>query len=161
MRPGIVPAALLFVALGLALAFGSRSARAASLFALLATLGVFSFLPVPRAWLDGVFLGCWIAVIATLASVYLRRELGLVATLVLSVDAGIWATAVLSVSGSRFDLVKAVPCSFVVVPASWVVRRYGSVPVKVVSSWLIAIAVLAITLQFIPVTPGYQPDHLE
>ena len=161
MRPGSVPAALLCVALGLALAFSRSNARAASLLTLLATLGVFSFLPAPRAWLDGVFLGCWLAVIATLASVYRRRELGLVAALVLSVDAGIWATAVLSVSGSRLDLLKAVPCSLVVVPASCVVRRYGSVSVKVVSSWIIAIAVLAITLQFIPVTPGYQPDHLE
>jgi hypothetical protein len=33
--------------------------------------------------------------------------------------------------------------------------------VKVVSSWLIAVAVLAATLQFLPVTPGYMPDHLD
>jgi len=32
---------------------------------------------------------------------------------------------------------------------------------KVVASWLIAIAVLAASLSFLPVTPGYQPDHLE
>jgi len=30
-----------------------------------------------------------------------------------------------------------------------------------VSSWLIAIAVLAAALPYLPVTPGYLPDHLE
>jgi len=30
-----------------------------------------------------------------------------------------------------------------------------------VSSWIIAIAVLAGTLQLLAVTPGYLPDHLE
>jgi hypothetical protein len=160
MRVGVVPAALLFVALGLALAFAPRSARAASLLALIATLGVFTFVPTPQAWLEGVFLGCWIAVIATAASVHLRG-LGLLAALVLSVDAGIWASAVISLSGSRLDLLKALPCSLILLPASWVVRRYDSVPVKVVSSWIIAVAVLAITLQLLPVTPGYLPDHME
>jgi hypothetical protein len=160
MRLGVVPAALLFAALGLALAFASRGARASSLLALVATLGVFTFLPAPQAWLEGVFLGCWIAVIATAASVHFRG-LGLFAALVLSVDAGIWASAVISLSGSRFDLLKALPCLLIVLPASWVVRRHDSVPVKVVSSWVIAVAVLAITLQLLPVTPGYLPDHME
>ena len=160
MRAGVVPAGLLFVALGLALAFAPRSARAASLLALVATLGVFSFVPAPQAWLEGVFLGCWIAVIATAASVHLRG-FSLFAALVLSVDAGIWASAVISLSGSRLDLLKALPCLLIILPAAWVVRRYDSVPVKVVSSWVIAVAVLAITLQLLPVTPGYLPDHME
>jgi hypothetical protein len=160
MRLGVVPAALLFVALGLALAFAARSARVASLLALVATLAVFTFVPVPHAWLERVFLGCWIAVIATAACVHLRR-LGLFAALVLSVDAGIWASVVISLSGSRLDLLKALPCWLIIVPAAWVVRRYDSVPVKVVSSWVIAVAVLAITLQLLPVTPGYLPDHME
>ena len=32
---------------------------------------------------------------------------------------------------------------------------------KVIASWLIAIAVLAALLHILPVTPGYLPDHLE
>ena len=32
---------------------------------------------------------------------------------------------------------------------------------KVIASWLIALAVLVSCLSFLPVTPGYQPDHLE
>lgn len=161
MRGGAVPAALLFVALGLALALAPRRSRAPSLLALLATLAIFSFLPAPRAWLEGIFFGCWLAVLVTAASVHLGRGFGRSAAILLSVNAGIWASAVISLAGSRLDALKALPCALVVLPASWVVRRYGSIPLKVVSSWVIAVAVLALTLQLLPITPGYLPDHLE
>ena len=161
MKAGAAPAALLFLAVGLALAFAPRSARAPSLLALLAALGGVTLARAPQAWLPGIFLGCWLAVIATAASVHLERGLGQFGALVLCIDAGMWAGAVLSLSGSRLDLLKALPCLLIVLPASWVVRRHDSVPVKVVSSWVIAVAVLAITLQLLPVTPGYLPDHME
>jgi hypothetical protein len=156
-----VPPALLFLALGLALAFAPRSSWAPCLFALLATLGVCIFLPVPQAWPDSVFLGCWISVIATAGSVHLGRGLSPRAALALSLNAGVWASAVVCLSGSRLDLLKALPCVLILFPASWVVGRQASIPVKVVSSWVIAVAVLAATLQFLPVTPGYLPDHME
>jgi len=75
MRGGVVPPALLFAALGLALAFAPRAAWAPSLLALFVTLCSFTFLSVPPGWLEGVFLGCWISVIATAASVHLVRGL--------------------------------------------------------------------------------------
>ena len=161
MRGGVVPPALLFVALGLALAFAPRSAWVPSLLALLAALFAFTFLPVPQVWLEGVFLGCWISVIATAASVHLVRGLPPWAAVAFSVNVGVWAGAVVSVSGSRLDLLKALPCVSIFLPASWLVARHASIPVKVVSSWVIAIAALAATLQLLPVTPGYLPDHLE
>jgi hypothetical protein len=40
-------------------------------------------------------------------------------------------------------------------------RVYAAAPIKVVSSWVIAVAILAATLQLLPVTPGCLPDHLE
>jgi hypothetical protein len=45
--------------------------------------------------------------------------------------------------------------------ASRVVGQRVPIAPKVVSSWLIAVALLAATLQVLPVTPGYLPDHLE
>jgi len=161
MRGGVAPPALLFAALGLALAFAPRSVWAPSLLALCATLGAFSFLPVPQVWREGVFLGCWITVIATAASVHLVRGLSPGAALALSLNAGVWASAVVGLSGSRLDLLKALPCVLILWPASWVVRRHAAVAVKVLSSWVIAVAVLAATLQLLPVTPGYLLDHLE
>jgi hypothetical protein len=41
------------------------------------------------------------------------------------------------------------------------VAHRASIAVKVASSWLIAIALLAAVLPFLSVTPGYMPDHLE
>jgi hypothetical protein len=161
MRGGVAPPALLFAALGLALAFAPRSVWVPSLLALCATLGGFSFLPLPQVWREGVFLGCWISVIATAASVHLVRGLSPAAALALSVNAGAWASAVVCLSGARLDLLKALPCVLILLPASWVVGRHAAVAVKVVSSWLIAVAVLAATLQVLPVTPGYLPDHIE
>jgi hypothetical protein len=32
---------------------------------------------------------------------------------------------------------------------------------RVIGSWLIAVAMLGALLQFLPVTPGYLPDHME
>jgi hypothetical protein len=161
MRGGVVPPALLLVALGLALAFAPRRAWAPSLLALLAALAAFTLLPVPQAWLEGIFLGCWISVIVTAASVHLARGLNTYAAVALSFNAGIWASAVVCLSGSRLDLLKALPCVSIFLPTSWLVARHASIAVKVASSWVIAIAILAATLQFLPVTPGYLPDHLE
>jgi hypothetical protein len=156
-----MPPALLFSALGLALAFAPRRAWVPSLLALLVTLGAGTFVRMPQTWLEGVFFGCWISVIATAASVHLAPALGARAAVALSLNAAVWASAVVSLSGSQMDLLKALPCVLIFLPASWVVRRHASIPVKVVSGWVIAVAILAATLQLLPVTPGYLPDHLE
>ena len=161
MRGGVVPPALLFLALGLALAFSPRRAWGPSLLALLAALGAGAFVRVPQTWLEGVFFGCWISVIATAASVHLVPGLSARAAVAFSINAAVWASAVASLSGSKFDLLKALPCVLIFLPASWVIKRYASIPVKVLSSWVMAVAILAATLQLLPVTPGYLPDHME
>ncbi len=161
MRGGALPPALLFAALGLALAFAPARARAWSLLLLVATLAALSFVTVPRDWLETAFLGCWISVAVTAALVHLPRGLSMPGTLALSFNAAMWASAVVDLSGSPLDLIKALPWTLLVLPASWLVARRASIAVKVASSWLIAIALLAAVLPFLPVTPGYMPDHLE
>lgn len=156
-----MPPALLFMALGLALAFSKRRVWAPSLLVLLGALGVGVFLRVPHSWLEGIFFAFWISVIVTAASVHLGHALKPWAAVALAFNAAVWATAVVSLSGSKLDLLKALPCVLIVLPATWVVNRNASIPVKVLSSWVIAVAVLAATLQLLPVTPGYLPDHLE
>lgn len=93
--------------------------------------------------------------------VHVGGPLGRNATLLLAVNSGIWAGAVISVAGRKSDLLLALPCTLTLLPGAWLVRRGGRIAVKVASSWLIAIAILAATLQFLPVTPGYLPDHME
>jgi hypothetical protein len=116
---------------------------------------------IPAGWLEAVFLGCWMSVAATVATVHLPRGLGPWGSLALAVNAGFWSGAAVALAGSRLDLLKALLCVLVLLPAALVVGWRAPIIVKVVSSWLIAVAVLAATLQFLPVIPGYMPDHLE
>ena len=161
MRGGVLPPALLFSALGLALTFTARGIWVPSLLALVASLVVGTYLPLSQYWLETIFLGCWISAIATAASVHLRGGLHPRAAVALSVNAGFWGGAVSVISGTRLDLLDALPCVLLLLPASWLASRYSSIPAKVISSWIIVIAALAATLQMLPVTPGYMPDHLE
>jgi hypothetical protein len=117
--------------------------------------------PVPRGWLDWVFLGCWLSVAASAATVHLPGGLGPRLAFAASLNAGFWSGAVIALAGSRLDLLKALPCVLVLVPAASGLGLRATIVAKVVSSWLIAMAVLAATLQFLPVTPGYMPDHLD
>jgi hypothetical protein len=162
MRGGILPPALLFAALGLTLTSVPRRGWAPSLLALIASLIVTSPVPLPHRWLEGVFLGCWISVIVTAASVHLSRGLHVRAVaLALSLNTGFWAGAVASLTGSRADLLTALASVLILWPIALLTARLSPIPVKVTSSWIIVVAALAATLQILPVTPGYLPDHLE
>jgi hypothetical protein len=161
VRGGALPPALLLAALGLALAPSSKRIWAWSLAALGITLVALSQVDLPRDWVEVAFLGCWTSTALTAAAVYLPRGPGLGGSVALSVNAALWADAVVTLSGAPADLLKAFPAVLLAVPAAWLVARRASIAVKVASSWLIAIAILATTLPFLPVTPGYLPDHLE
>ncbi len=160
MREGVLPAALLCGALGLAMAFAPRRAWVPGVVAASITTIVTALMPVPRGWLEGVFLGCWTSVAVSAATVHSPRGVGLSGGLALSVNAGLWCGAVIAVCGSLQDIAKALPCLLLLLPAA-ALRCRAPIVVKVVSSWLIAVALLAATLQFLPVTPGYLPDHTE
>jgi hypothetical protein len=161
LRGGALPPALLCAAVGLALAFAPRRAWLPSLFALAVTAIALAAVPVPRNRLEAVFLACWVSVAATAATVHLPRGLTTRGAVALSLNAGIWSGAEVALAGSRPDLAKALVCVLLLLPAALIVGRRTPIIVKVVSSWLIAVAILAATLQFLPVTPGYLPDHLD
>lgn len=161
MRGGSLPPALLFAALGLALAFAPRRTWRPALIGLVATLVVFRFVPISPQAIERIFLGCWVSVIVTAAAVHFMASLGRPAAIALSINAAVWASLVVSVSGSPLDLLKALACILLVWPAAWLVGRGAGIAVAVASSWLIAIALLAAALPFLPVTPGYLPDHME
>lgn len=161
MRGGALPPALLLAALAFALALASPRTRMWSLVALLGTVVALSLATLPRDWLEAAFLGCWISTAATAAAVHLPRGPGLVGGILFSLNAGLWAKAVVALSGTPLDLLAALAMVVLILPAAWLVARGASIAVKVASSWLIAIAILAAVLPFLPVTPGYLPDHLE
>jgi hypothetical protein len=164
VRGGVVPPALLFAALACALAFalaGRRwPAQFTILLAALATALAAAQLPLPVKWIEGVFLGLWASTVVTAALVHFPRRLGGAAPLVLAINAGLWAGAATAIAGSTRDIATAAPWLALAVPGAWLVATKRGVAVKVVSSWLIAIAVLAAVLPIVP-TPGYAPDHME
>jgi hypothetical protein len=151
----------LFFAVGLALAFAPRHARGPSFVVLALTAAAIALVPVPSRWVEGVFLGCWVSVVASAACAHLPGGLSSRAAFVLSLNAGVWSGAVVAVAGSHLDLLKALPCVLVLSPAALIVGWRAPIVVKVISSWLIAVAILAATLQLLFVTPGYLPDHLD
>ena len=161
MRGGALPPALLCAAVGLSLAFAPRRTWLPSLVILAMTTVVLTALPIPGEWLEGVFLGCWASVGATAAAVHLPRGMTASGAVGLSFNAGLWSGAEVALAGSRGDVGKALVCVVLLIPASFIVRRHAPIIVKVVASWLIAVAILTATLQFLPVTPGYLPDHVD
>jgi ABC-type proline/glycine betaine transport system permease subunit len=46
------------------------------------------------------------------------------------------------------------------IPVHWIARQKFAILLKVVASWVIAIASLALFVSVMP-TPGYKPDHME
>ena len=104
---------------------------------------------------------CWFGVVVCAASVYppaaaMRKIAPLVA-----VCAGLCCGVAVSGQGDGIGLSRTLPWLLLSWPAAWLIDRGGAIAVKVVCSWLLAVAVLAATLAWLPVTPGYLPDHLE
>ena len=162
MRGALLQPALLALALGLALALAPKSAWTRSLSAWVAVSGALAFAPWPRACDEAIFFGGWISVVASAAVVLLLRDIRPAAALALSVNAAFWAGSAIELAGSPLDLFVSLPCVLVVLPAAWVAKRWRSpIVLRTVASWLIVVALLIVSLQFLPVTPGYLPDHLE
>ncbi len=160
MRGGALPAALIFAALGFALSFAPRPIRAPALVVAAFVVLVIVQVPFDVSHAEAAYFVCWTTVIGASASVHLPGGLQKRAAMVLALVCGATAGAVLALAGSARDLAAAFPAALVIVPASWLVARGDGIAVKVVSSWLIAIAMLAAALPLTP-TPGYAPDHME
>lgn len=161
MRGGALPPAILCAALGLVFGSAERRSWRLGIIALAVAAGAAAWVPLAPSWADVIFLGCWSSVVINAMRVHFARPPGRITMLVLCTNTGVWAGAVIAVAGRKADLLLALPGTLTLLPAGWAVRRGGSIAVKVVSSWLIAVALLAATLQFLPVTPGYLPDHMD
>lgn len=161
MRGGALPPAILCAALGLALASGARRSWQLGILVTAFAAGAGAWVRLPADWTDGVFLGCWASIVLNALCVHLATPRRPRWELLLCSNTGIWTGAVISIAGQKVDLLLAIPCTLTLLPASWGIQRGGLIAVKIVSSWLVAVAILAATLQLLPVTPGYLPDHMD
>ena len=160
MRGGALPPALLSAALGLALAYAPPRARAAAVLVLWIAAPVAALVILAPRWEEAVFLACWAGVILAAASVHLPHGLSTRLALALALAVAVLAGAVTAAAGTMPALLVALPWVLVTIPAAWLVAHGRGIAIKVVASWLIAIALLSAALPLTP-TPGYEPDHLE
>jgi hypothetical protein len=145
MRDGALAGTLLCAALGMPLGITQAKTRVWSVSTLvvsaLVTHLTLSDAHIRPDWADALFLNSWISVVGSALCVYLARPVGLFAALVLSLNAGIWCGAVNALAtGSQWWALQSLPAVAILWPIGWA---------------------LSATLQFLPVTPGYLPDHLE
>lgn len=164
VRGGALPSALLCVAFALALGFAPRRAIVPALLALVATALLASLANWPVAWREGAFIMCWLGVVAIATSVHLPPDVwqrhGLPTAVAFALLAGAASAAVTRFEGQPGDLARALGLGLLCFPARWLVARRFSIAIKVVASWLVAVAILAALLPLAP-TPGYVPDHMQ
>lgn len=160
MRGGFLPPAILCAALGAALAFVSlRQALLASLLMAVVAVAVWLLRP-PVAWIEPIYVGCWLSVILNSLLAYRPQTLPRTAFAAAAGNTGFWAGAVTAVSGQGRDLAIALPCVLLLIPGHPIVRRGWGIGLKVLASWMTAVAILATMVSLTP-TPGYEPDHME
>lgn len=161
MRGGALPPALICLALAFALAFASRRALPQALLAAIAAALAASRFAIPAEWDDAVFLSCWSSVLVTALCVHLPNGLPTVPAVVLALNAGLWTGAVTAAAGGPADLLIALPLLVLAFPGASLRRTGKAIALKVLASWLVAVAILAAALSVSPLTPGYEPDHME
>lgn len=160
MRGAALPAALLCAVLGLALGYAPRRALAPAFAGLLAAAGLTALAAVNPDHRELAFAGCWISLIVTALLVHLPRGPRTGVAVAAAINAGAWSSAVIAIEGEPFALATALPWALLAVPAGFLVAKGWGIAIKIVSSWLIAVALLSL---FLPTatTPGYERDHME
>lgn len=103
---------------------------------------------------------CGLTTALTALPVYLNRAPHPLLMLILAVNAGVWTGALAGLSHGVLGLLFSLPWIAAKAPAGWVVQRRWQVALKVIASWMVAIALLAVALNSVSM-PSYQLDHME
>jgi len=160
MNGGIAPSLLLCATIALMLSFTSGRLAWVAVAGMTATAGVIAMVAFPQSLATAVFAGIWATIIAAAAQTYFSPKVAQRWALPLAVVAGVGVGSLASLSGRKSDLFFALPISLLFVPGRWIVARGYGLMIKIVASWMIAIAMLSAFVSLTP-TPGYQPDHME
>lgn len=112
-----------------------------------------ALMPLPPCWAGPLLQAGWYCVMALAITLHLPSLAGL--PLALSVSAGLCAGAVMP---SPYLAAIAVLLIF---PAALLIGSRSPVLAKILSGWLAAVALLSVSLEYLPVSPGYLPDHFD
>lgn len=160
MNSGILPLLLICATLGLSLALAPQRDAWLGVAAMAASALLLSLMPLSPSLSDTIFIGLWLSIIATAALTYLPRRFADRLTIAAGLNAGAWAGALAAVSDKRGELIIALVLALLFIPARWFTLRGYHIVIKVIASWMIAVASLSMFVSLIP-TPGYKPDHME
>ncbi|MDQ3074302.1 MAG: hypothetical protein M3Q88_01640 [Pseudomonadota bacterium] len=159
MNGGIVPLLLISATVGLILAFAPLRMAVYGLlaFAGAAMLGYMG----PKLFpLGAVFIGLWLSVVGTAVLAYLPVARWRIALVPVTINDGLWLGACAAMTSTAAGLFAGILTILLVFPAKWLVERQFAIVIKVIASWMIAIASLSMFVSLMP-TPGYEPDHME
>ncbi len=160
MNGGIVPSLLLLATLGLLLSRTTLRVAWTGFAGMAVTAGIASLLTLPASMTTFIFIGVWVSIILTAGLTYLPMDVARRWAIPLAIVVGIWGGALASLSDRKGDLMLALPASLLFLPGRWIVAHGYGIALKIVASWMIAIALLSTFVSLTP-TPGYEPDHME
>lgn len=161
MRDGALPAVLLCLALGLLLAYVPARGRAAATAALIVVAVPIGGLALPVGWQTPLLLSCWGTTGLFVAGVYLSRAVPVAVAVASGLIGGVLAGAVTSEVGRVEVLAAALPCVLVAWPGSWLASRRWSIVLKILASWLLAVAVLSAGVALASGGANAGADHLD
>lgn len=160
MNGGILPALLLSATIGLLLSFATRRTALLGFAAMSGTASLVALLTLPASLAVLIFIATWSTIIVAAGLTYFPPAKAERWAIPIALAAGAGIGGLTAISGRKIDLLLALPVGLLFVPGRWLVGRGLGLGVKVVASWMVAIALLSAFVSLTP-TPGYQPDHKE
>jgi VanZ family protein len=155
----MVPAAMVFAALGLMLSFVPRNTAVTAVALAVFLALIASQVPIRAAFNDAAIMACWVAIAMLAIRTYWPGRAARLSTLAISAATGIASGIAIAASVAPSALWQPMLASLVVIPATVAVERGYAVAPRVVVSWLVAVAVLAALLPYVVTHPGYVADH--
>lgn len=161
MKGEALAAGLLLATLAFALAFVTRRIAVAAVGLATVIMVSVAFVGTAGEGSNVLFAACWLTLIVLALSVYWPGRAQRHAWLPF-VGAAVAATiaGLLFASGNAWlSLPMAVGLAAATAGAGIVVSRGWSIALRVVTSWLLAVALLVGAIPHLVVHPGYEPDH--
>ena len=160
MRDGALPAVLLCLAFGMAICRQRLRNIALTLLILASAAAPTSALVFPDALAAPTAISAAVLTALFVFAVYSDRAFHPALVAGFGAAAGVLIGALTSFGGQAWLLLLALPATLVAFPAAWLARAGRAIALKVVASWILAVALLSIGLTIAQgVSAG--SDHLD
>jgi len=156
---GVLPALLAGLALGLALAFGTRRMRLVGLAALTLAAGAARLIVPPIIASETLLLLSSLAILLASGIGLFARPLRLAVVAPLGTFVG-GVIGMTASEGNDLSLLGVAVALVLATPAAWLALRRERIVLRVAASWLFTVALLVTVIPLVT-TPGYAPDHME